>query len=100
MGIWELFIPGAKVGDKYKFRILSEHGEWVDKSDPMGFAAELPPLTASIVTDLECLRVERRRLDGPTREWNPMHAPMNVYEVHLGSWQKGPGRNARLAGLS
>ncbi len=92
VGIWELFIPGAKAGQKYKFRILDQHGQWIDKTDPVGFAAELPPLTASIITDLD------------THQWNddvwmkrraatdPMHAPMNVYECHLGSWQKGPGR--------
>ena len=92
LGIWELFVPRAKAGDKYKYRILNQHGEWVDKCDPLGFAAELPPLTASIVADL------RQHQWGDTdwmtrrREWNPMHAPMNVYEVHLGSWQKAPGR--------
>lgn len=92
LGIWELFIPGAKAGDKYKFRVQSQHGEWVDKSDPMGFAAELPPLTASVVSDLSNYEwsdsewIERRE------NWNAMESPMNVYEVHLGSWQKGPGR--------
>ncbi len=91
-GIWELFIPGAKVGDKYKFRILNLHGEWVDKSDPMGFAAELPPLTASVVTDLNVYDWSDNDWMDRRAEWNPMHAPMNVYEVHLGSWQKGPGR--------
>ena len=92
LGIWELFVPGAKTGDKYKFRVLNAQGEWVDKSDPVGFAAELPPLTASIVSELGDYQwndgdwIERRE------QWDPMHAPMNVYEVHLGSWQKGPGR--------
>lgn len=92
LGIWELFIPGVKVGDKYKFRILGEHGEWVDKTDPVGFAAELPPLTASIVTDLNGYQWNDNDWINQRQEWNPMHAPMNVYEVHLGSWQKGPGR--------
>jgi 1,4-alpha-glucan branching enzyme len=36
LGIWELFVPQAKVGDKYKYRILSQHGEWMDKCDPLG----------------------------------------------------------------
>lgn len=92
IGIWELFIAGAKVGDKYKFRVLGEHGEWVDKSDPVGFAAELPPLTASIVTDLSGHQWNDQKWMAARKEWNPMHEPMNVYEVHLGSWQKGPGR--------
>ncbi|QDT11357.1 1,4-alpha-glucan branching protein GlgB [Planctomycetes bacterium K23_9] len=92
IGIWELFIPGAKVGDRYKFRVLSEHGEWMDKSDPVGFAAELPPLTASIVTDLTGHEWNDDQWMQQRKDWNPMHEPMNVYEVHLGSWQKGPGR--------
>ncbi len=92
LGIWELFIPGVKAGDKYKFRILNQHGVWVDKTDPLGFAAELPPLTASIVADLDSYSWNDTDWLDRRRQWNPMHAPMNVYEVHLGSWQKGPGR--------
>ncbi|NNE01275.1 MAG: 1,4-alpha-glucan branching protein GlgB [Pirellulaceae bacterium] len=92
LGIWELFIPRARVGDKYKFRVLTEHGEWVDKSDPVGFAAEMPPLTASVVSDLTVHQWEDQEWMAQRREWNPMHSPMNVFEVHLGSWQKGPGR--------
>ena len=92
LGIWELFIPGVRPGDKYKFRILNQHGEWVDKTDPVGFAAELPPLTASIVADLDQYQWSDSDWIHRRREWNPMHAPMNVYEVHLGSWQKAPGR--------
>lgn len=92
LGIWELFVPAAQVGQRYKFRIHSEHGQWMDKCDPMAFASELPPLTANIITDINSYQwsdgdwMERRS------EFNPLHAPMNVYEVHLGSWQKGPGR--------
>ena len=92
LGIWELFVPGAKVGDRYKFRVHGEHGEWVDKSDPLGFAAELPPLTASIVSDLGGYQWSDEAWMKRRHDWRPMHEPMNVYEVHLGSWQKGPGR--------
>ncbi len=92
LGIWELFIPNAKAGDKYKFRLLDQNGEWVDKSDPMGFAAELPPLTASIVADINTHQWSDGDWMTRRAEWNPMHAPMNVFEVHLGSWQKDHGR--------
>ena len=92
LGIWELFVPGAKAGDKYKFRIHNEQGEWVDKTDPLGFAAELPPLTASIVSDLKVHQWQDSEWMERRKEFKPMHAPMNVYELHLGSWQKGPGR--------
>ncbi|MCP4889949.1 MAG: 1,4-alpha-glucan branching protein GlgB [Rubripirellula sp.] len=92
LGIWELFVPGAKAGEKYKFRILSQDGEWVDKCDPLGFAAELPPLTASVIADLNTHQWSDGDWMARRRDWNPMHAAMNVYEVHLGSWQKAPGR--------
>jgi 1,4-alpha-glucan branching enzyme len=92
LGIWELFVPQAKVGDKYKYRILSHHGEWMDKCDPLGFAAELPPLTASIIADLDEHQWEDSAWLERRAATNAQLAPMNVYEVHLGSWQKGPGR--------
>ncbi len=92
VGIWELYIPEAKVGDKYKYRILNLNDEWVDKSDPVGFAAELPPLTASIVSDLQTYQWDDSVWMAKRRDSDPRQAPMNIYEVHLGSWQKGPGR--------
>jgi len=92
MGIWELFIPGAKAGDRYKFRIQTEHGEWVDKSDPLGFAAELPPLTASIVADLNQYQWQDNDWMRARADVDPLRQPFNAYEVHLGSWQQGPGR--------
>ncbi|MCO8120645.1 1,4-alpha-glucan branching protein GlgB [Stieleria sp. TO1_6] len=92
VGIWELFIPNAKEGQKYKFRILDCNGHWVDKTDPCGFAAELPPLTASIITDLGKHKWDDSEWMEKRAGVDPMHAPMNVYECHLGSWQKGRGR--------
>jgi len=92
LGIWELFVPGAKLGDRYKFRILSQHSEWNDKTDPFGFAAELPPLTASIVANIDQHQWKDKQWMDERAERNALESPMNVYEVHLGSWQKGPGR--------
>ena len=92
VGIWELFLPGAKPGQKYKFRLLDADGQWVDKTDPVGFAAEMPPLTASVITDLDQHQWNDDEWMKNRRDRDPMHAPMNVFEVHLGSWQKGPGR--------
>ncbi len=91
-GIWELFVPGAMAGNRYKFRIHSQHGEWIDKCDPYGRAAELPPLTASIIADLDSFTWNDGEWMERRAKWNAMHEPANVYEVHLGSWQKGPGR--------
>ena len=52
-GIWELFVPAASAGQLYKFRVTTADGRVVDKTDPFGFAAEIPPKTASIVSDLD-----------------------------------------------
>jgi 1,4-alpha-glucan branching enzyme len=87
-GIWEGFVPGAKKGDLYKFRIRSRYGEHVsDKADPFGVRHEEPPRTASVVWDLD--------FQWSDREWmrerkarNSLSAPMSIYEVHLGSWMR------------
>ena len=87
-GVWEVFLPGVGPGTKYKFRILGRDGVWREKADPMAFATEEPPATASVVTqsgyewrDAEWMR--RRDRANWTAE------PMSIYEVHLGSWRAG-----------
>ncbi|MEL6898423.1 MAG: 1,4-alpha-glucan branching protein GlgB, partial [Planctomycetota bacterium] len=92
LGIWELHISGAKPGDRYKYRLQTRDGAWIDKADPVGFAAELPPRTASIIADLKVHDWEDGEWMQQRREYDPLRSPMNVFEVHLGSWQKGPGR--------
>ncbi|TWU18311.1 1,4-alpha-glucan branching protein GlgB [Allorhodopirellula heiligendammensis] len=92
LGIWEIFVPAARVGQRYKFRIHNQHGHWMDKCDPMAFASELPPLTANIITDINSYQWSDSDWMNRRSHFEPLHAPMNVYEVHLGSWQKGAGR--------
>ncbi|MEJ2515253.1 MAG: 1,4-alpha-glucan branching protein GlgB [Gammaproteobacteria bacterium] len=91
-GVWELFVPGVDAGALYKFEILdAEGGLQPLKSDPVAFAAELRPGTASCVHGLPEVRwsdagwMSRRGADSST------DAPVSVYEVHLGSWMRGPG---------
>jgi 1,4-alpha-glucan branching enzyme len=87
-GVWETFIPGLKPGTRYKYRIVSENqGHQADKSDPYAYCFEPPPGNASRVWTLDY-------------EWNDQawmnrrgnrsttHAPMSIYEVHLGSWMR------------
>jgi len=87
-GIWELFVPQIGTGQKYKYRIRMLDGQVVDKTDPYGVFAELPPRTASIVTSLDDYQwkddqwMDRRKVE------NQLEKPMSVYEVHLGSWRK------------
>lgn len=87
-GIWELFVPGVGAGTCYKFRILGADGNWHEKADPMAFATEKPPATASVVTESayawdDAEWVTRRE----ATQWAA--APMSIYEVHLGSWRPG-----------
>jgi 1,4-alpha-glucan branching enzyme len=83
-GYWELFIPGAMPGDHYKFDIIGPHGQLTQKSDPMAFAAELRPSTASIVLDETRIPHPRPAPD----HINALNKPMSIYEVHLGSWRR------------
>ncbi|SDE12982.1 1,4-alpha-glucan branching protein GlgB [Rhodococcus tukisamuensis] len=87
-GVWELFVPGIEPGALYKFRVHGADGSVRDKADPMAFATEVPPATASVVdasthtwTDAAWLRARA--------ETEPNQSPMSVYEVHLGSWRPG-----------
>src|ERR1700753_3924936 len=84
-GYWELFIPRATSGDHYKFNIVGPQGQQLAlKSDPMAFAAEMRPSTASIVLDETKLSHPR---PAPANI-NALGAPMSIYEVHLGSWRR------------
>ncbi|MGA7205703.1 MAG: 1,4-alpha-glucan branching enzyme, partial [Specibacter sp.] len=87
-GIWELFIPDVAVGECYKFEILTEGGEWLQKADPMAYGTEVPPLTASRVVEST---YSFKDADWMARraETDPHNSPMSVYEVHLGSWRPG-----------
>jgi 1,4-alpha-glucan branching enzyme len=85
-GYWEIFIPGARAGEKYKYEILGPHGQLLPlKSDPIAFAAEMRPSTASVVVDADTLP----RPHPLARSVNDVSAPISVYEVHLGSWRRG-----------
>ncbi|HEY8540512.1 MAG TPA: 1,4-alpha-glucan branching protein GlgB [Steroidobacteraceae bacterium] len=87
-GIWELFIPGVGVGALYKYEILTRYGSLMLKADPYGFQMQLRPDNASIVADLSGYEwgdgewMERRR------HWDPLRAPISIYEVHPGSWRR------------
>jgi 1,4-alpha-glucan branching enzyme len=89
-GVWELFVPGLGEGTIYKYRVKSKWGEEVDKADPYGFGAELPPRTASKVYDLSRYHWhdEAYMLNRATTQ--ALDRPINIYEVHLGSWRR-PG---------
>jgi 1,4-alpha-glucan branching enzyme len=90
-GIWELFIPEIGFGHTYKFRVTNAYGQQVDKSDPFGFYSELPPRTASVITDLDIHTWQDDQWLADRAEQNTMDRPISVYEVHLGSWRQQEG---------
>jgi len=89
-GVWELFIPGVGVGARYKFEIRGPGGNWFQKADPMARATEIPPATASVVTDRFHRWDDDEWLDRRAHT-TPHTAAMSVYEVHIGSWKQGLG---------
>ena len=88
-GFWELFVPGLREGTLYKYHIR-HHDHVFEKSDPVGFGAEIPPRTASMVVDLSRYQWEDGDWIAQRRETNWLEKPLSFYEVHLGSWQR-PG---------
>ncbi|WP_394685315.1 1,4-alpha-glucan branching protein GlgB [uncultured Microbacterium sp.] len=87
-GVWELFVPGIGIGTRYKFEILTRAGHWIEKADPMARLAEVPPATASVVTDSTYAWADDEWIDERSRT-APIDRPMSIYELHLGSWKQG-----------
>ncbi len=90
-GVWEIFLPGIAPGEIYKYEILGAYGHVQPlKADPVGFAAEVPPETASVVNGMV-------RYEWTDEGWmaarpaDQRSAPISIYEVHLGSWRRGLG---------
>ncbi|RGS33865.1 1,4-alpha-glucan branching protein GlgB [Eubacterium sp. AF22-9] len=87
-GIYDLFIPGAKAGDMYKYLIISQSGEALYKADPYANQAQLRPETASIVTDLSGYEWKDSEWVEKKKTEDHLKAPLSIYECHLGSWKK------------
>jgi 1,4-alpha-glucan branching enzyme len=86
-GVWELFVPGLSAGTIYKYQVRLRD-QVFDKADPYGFAAELPPRTASKVVDLDSHVWRDAEWMATRQTTNGLDAPMSIYEVHLGSWKR------------
>jgi 1,4-alpha-glucan branching enzyme len=96
-GVWELFIPGVEPGARYKYELLGSRGELLPlRADPVAFRSEVRPGNASVVTApsthvwqdaawLEARGAKQRR-----------DAPIQIYEVHLGSWRRVPEQGDRF----
>nr|WP_314864285.1 1,4-alpha-glucan branching protein GlgB [uncultured Flavobacterium sp.] len=98
-GIWEGFIPGVQKGTTYKYKIQSENGGIItEKADPFAFYCEKPPLTASVIWDLDYKWKDTNWMK-TRKEHNALDKPYSVYEVHLGSWKRHGSENRFLTYL-
>ena len=94
-GIWEGFIPGVEQGTLYRFHIDShQHGYRAEKADPVALFDEKPPRTGSVVWDLSYSWNDAEFLKRRAAA-NSLHAPISIYEVHLGSWMRVPEEHHR-----
>lgn len=87
-GTWSIFIPSIKEGTKYKYYILGRDNKGVYKSDPYAIYSEVRPNTASIVKKRDKFKWTDRRWVDKRKAFNPLDIPINIYEMHLGSWKK------------
>ena len=92
MGIYTKFVPGAKEGQLYKFCIETQNGAKIDKADPFANYAELRPGNASRITDISNLNWSDSSWMKKREKWDEKTNPMSIYEVHMGSWMRHPGR--------
>lgn len=98
-GIWEGWIPNVGNGEVYKYFIVSNSGEELEKGDPYALKWEEPPSTASVVWDTWHEWKDQEWME-TRHERNKLDAPISVYEVHLGSWTRDPGNPERRLPVS
>jgi 1,4-alpha-glucan branching enzyme len=88
-GLWEIFVPQVGEGCVYKYEIVGPDGQLLPlKADPYGFAAELRPSTASVVSRLDRFEWHDQAHMAHRKAWDARRAPISTYEAHLGSWRR------------
>jgi len=93
-GLWELFIPGLENYDMYKYEIKTYDNHLLEKSDPYAKFSELRPGKASFIYDIN--NYEWQDTKWMSKRGNPVDGPLNIYEVHLGSWKRKVEENNRF----
>ena len=91
-GIYEIFIPGMGIDCLYKYLIITSRGEKLYKADPFANKAELRPGTASVTTDISKIRWSDSSWMKKRAGTNLFESPIAIYECHIGSWMRHPGR--------
>ncbi|MDU4847176.1 1,4-alpha-glucan branching enzyme [Clostridium neonatale] len=92
-GIFELFIPGALIGQRYKYAIKTLNDEILHKSDPYANYSERRPGNASVVTDISNFNWSDNQWLKKRQKLDLKKKPMSIYEVHIGSWKKHRNRD-------
>ena len=89
--VWELFIPGMKEYDVYKYCVTTRAGDLVYKADPYAFHAETRPSNGSKVYDLSGFAWHDAAWQAAQKKADVINGPMNIYEMHAGSWKQKEG---------
>ena len=90
-GFWQVFVPGLAAGTLYKYAVRTAAGEWLYKADPFAFAAERRPGTASRVVESAGYQWQDDDWLAARAQGDHFTRPLNIYEMHLGSWRRKPG---------
>lgn len=96
-GIYSLTVPDAQPGQMYKYRIYHHNGTVTDKADPYGFAMELRPASASIITEEHGVFTDEEWMGNREKLYN---RPFHIYEIHFGSWRANGDRWYRYEELA
>lgn len=97
-GVWELFIPGLHVGERYKFEIMAGNGDILpQKADPFARFAERPPATASLITPSRAFEWSDDAWMASRGGRHAPESPLLIYEVHASSWRRPGGNSERIA---
>ncbi len=89
MGLWEVAVPGAGPGQRYKYHIQAPDGQWQDKADPVGFLMEKRPGSCSVLYDIGGYAFNDG--DWLARRSAGFDRPLSIYEMHIGSWKGKEG---------
>ena len=99
IGVFQIFVPGAREGQLYKFYIVGMHGEELYKADPYANAAEMRPGTASRITNISSYKWNDGAWMKNRPRFNEKKDAMAIYEVHPGSWMKHPSSEDNREGF-
>ncbi len=95
-GVWTTFVPDLAEGAIYKYAVTSRvDGSRLEKTDPIGFASEVRPKTASIVHSLDQYEWNDSKWFEEQKSFNSLQSPVSIYELHLGSWRRVPEEGNR-----